>query len=339
MTTEQEQQIDAEASMDRKDMYTQAVSAIESYRSRIMKKIHRLHINMRGMNWENDGYNEMQKYPYVTASKIKANFQKACIDAGLVYAVDIDSVEDLPAYGRISTHMRANATLSLIDIDTGSAYQYKCVTEAGDSGDKTCAKLMTMAFKSAVATNFAVSDIDPEDGYTPLGEQIAMTEERNKAVLELLQERAKATTPAKATPSAKSTVKPTATAKKDSTRADTPKTSPSPATVKESPKDAESEATNATEDTANTDTDAKKDKPSVAERSAVKPAPVTAPADDDDAMTSTQKTAVTQMYSKLVEKKPEGVDLTKVESEFAAITKNGTRQMALDFILAYRGYL
>lgn len=337
MTTEQEQQIDAEASMDGKEMLARAVSEIESYRSRLMKKIHRLHINMRGLNWENDGYNEMQKYPYVTASKIKANFQKACIDAGLVYAVDIDSVEDLPAYGRISTHMRADATLSLIDIDTGSAYQYKCVTEAGDSGDKTCAKLMTMAFKSAVATNFAISDIDPEDGYVPLGEQIAMTEERNKSALEVLQERAKATTPAKATPSAKSTVKPTATAKKENVKADTPKTSPSPATVKESPKDAESEATKDTE-TADASTDAKKDKPSIAERSAVKPAPVTA-SETDDAMTSTQKTAVTQMYSKLVEKKPEGIDLAKVESEFAAIAKNGTRQMALDFIIGYRGYL
>lgn len=149
----------------------------------LLKKVHKAHDIMSKMEWPKDGYNANQKYAYRTEGMMKKNFQSALLDAGLIYKLDIVDVIDMPSVGSINTHMRATVILTLIDIDTSASMAYQVIGEAGDSGDKAAAKLMTMALKSAISTLFAISsDVDPDDGvdvrsaYTKPSDREAATE-------------------------------------------------------------------------------------------------------------------------------------------------------------------
>lgn len=141
------------------------------------RKIHALHKGMRAIRWEMDGYNDAFKAGYFTANLIKSNFQKACIEAGLIYSLEVDRIETLPPSR--GTHRLLYAYLKLIDIDTGVTYSYPVIGEAMDSQDKGMPKLFTMAIKSVIATNFAVADIDPEtDLYEKMAGNVISERER-----------------------------------------------------------------------------------------------------------------------------------------------------------------
>lgn len=159
------------------DMSPQIFGGDKDEHIAMYKKIHALHKGMRAIRWEMDGYNEAFKAGYFTANLIKSNFQKACIEAGLIYAFEIDRIEVLPP--QKGTHRLLYAYLKLIDIDTGVTYSYPTIGEASDTQDKGCAKLFTMAIKSVIATNFAVADIDPEtDLYEKMAGNFTVERER-----------------------------------------------------------------------------------------------------------------------------------------------------------------
>ena len=160
------------------------------------RKIHTLHKEMRAIRWEMDGYNDAFKAGYFTANLIKSNFQKACIEAGLIYTLEVDKIETLPPSR--GTHRLLYAYLKLIDIDTGVTYSYPVIGEAMDTQDKGMPKLFTMAIKSVIATNFAVADIDPEtDLYEKMGESVISGRERQaqNAIKALNAKKTSAATP------------------------------------------------------------------------------------------------------------------------------------------------
>lgn len=163
----------------------------------LLKKIYNAHKIMSEMDWPKDGYNQGQKYKYRTEGLLKRNFQRALLDAGLIYKLDIAEVIQMPAVGAMSTHLRANAYLTLIDCDTGASLSYNVISEAADAGDKTTAKLMTMALKSAISTEFAISSDDDPDGDARVSPTTQA--ERNEALNKMRAERAqKAQKPVKA---------------------------------------------------------------------------------------------------------------------------------------------
>lgn len=128
----------------------------------LLKKILNLHKEMRKLDWTPDGFNKSWNHEYFTAGLIKSHFQKACTEVGLIFIMNIDKVENLAPSRGFNARMSMHAYLDVIDVDTGAIISYPALGEAGDSGDKCSAKLMTMTIKSVIATNFAVADIDPE---------------------------------------------------------------------------------------------------------------------------------------------------------------------------------
>lgn len=154
----------------------------------LLQKIYKAHKIMSEMEWPKDGYNQGQRYRYRTEGLLKRNFQRALLDAGLIYKLDIAEVAQMPAVGAMSTHLRANAYLTLIDCDTGASLSYNVISEAADAGDKATAKLMTMALKSAISTEFAISsDDDPDEDVRVSPTTQA---ERNEALNRMRAERA-----------------------------------------------------------------------------------------------------------------------------------------------------
>lgn len=163
----------------------------------LLQKIYYAHKMMSEMYWPKDGYNQGQKYRYRTEGMLKKNFQRALLDAGLIYKLDIAEVIQMPAVGAMSTHLRANGYLTLIDCDTGASLSYNVISEAADAGDKTTAKLMTMALKSAISTEFAISSDDDPDGDVRVSPTTQA--ERDDALNRMRAERSqKAQRPAKA---------------------------------------------------------------------------------------------------------------------------------------------
>lgn len=163
----------------------------------LLQKVYKAHKIMSEMDWPKDGYNQGQKYKYRTEGLLKKNFQLALLEAGLIYKLDIAEVAQMPTVGAMSTHLRANAYLTLIDCDTGASLSYNVISEAADSGDKTAAKLMTMALKSAISTEFAISSDDDPDG--DVRGSPTTQAERDEALNRMRAERAqKAQRPAKA---------------------------------------------------------------------------------------------------------------------------------------------
>lgn len=154
----------------------------------LLKKVYNAHKIMSEMEWPKDGYNQGQSYRYRTEGLLKRNFQRALLDAGLIYKLDIADVIQMPAVGAMSTHLRAHGYLTLIDCDTGAGLSYNIISEAADSGDKTAAKLMTMALKSAISTEFAVSSDDDPDGDVRVSPTTQA--ERNEALNKMRAERA-----------------------------------------------------------------------------------------------------------------------------------------------------
>ncbi len=187
----------------------------------LLKKVFDLHKAMRSIKWEPDGHNKSWNHDYFTAGLIKSNFQKSCIDVGLIYYLDILDVEDLAPTKGFNVRQRMDGYLGLIDIDTGAEFVYPTIGEAGDSGDKCSAKLVTMTIKSAIATNFAIADIDPE---FDIADNFGREAKQEQAV-NVLRE--------KATP----TVNKPVTEQKAETQVEVPKKAPSPATAKETAKE------------------------------------------------------------------------------------------------------
>lgn len=155
----------------------------------LLKKVYNAHKIMSEMEWPKDGYNQGQSYRYRTEGLLKRNFQRALLDAGLIYKLDIAEVAQMPTIGAMSTHLRANAYLTLIDCETGASLSYNIISEAADSGDKTAAKLMTMALKSAISTEFAISSDDDPDGDVKVSSTTQA--ERDEALSRMRAERAK----------------------------------------------------------------------------------------------------------------------------------------------------
>jgi len=155
----------------------------------LLQKVYNAHKIMSEMDWPKDGYNQGQKYKYRTEGLLKKNFQLALLEAGLIYKLDIAEVAQMPTVGAMSTHLRANAYLTLIDCDTGASLSYNIISEAADSGDKTAAKLMTMALKSAISTEFAISSDDDPDGDVKVSQTTQA--ERDEALNRMRAERAK----------------------------------------------------------------------------------------------------------------------------------------------------
>ncbi len=220
-----------EPQIEDKPMFAKPTITAENQKDRValLKKVHTLHKEMRKLDWTPDGLNTAWNHEYFTAGLIKSHFQKACIEAGLVFMLDIQDVETLAPTRGFSVRMGMKAYLTLIDIDTGASLFYTTIGEAGDSGDKCSAKLVTMTIKSAIATNFAVADIDPE---------MDIADNFNR---EVKQEKAKNTLRANAQN------KPTATVK-TKTKATTPEKAPSPATGTETAEEPKLEA-DSTDDT------------------------------------------------------------------------------------------
>lgn len=278
-------------------------STYEDDRIALYKKISALHTTLRALDWVKDGYNEHQKYAYFSEAMVKSNFQFGCLEVGLIYALDITDIVDMPAKGGISTLIRARTNLTLIDIDTGASFTYAAIAEAGDSGDKASAKLMTMALKSAIATNFAVADIDPESGRKSFAEDIATRESKNSEAIKKLNEKAKPAT-VKSEPAIKPAVK-----------------KPVEAVLPADKAVAKNEEIKPVE------------KPASEPKLAVPKSGDTA---GDNTITVTQKRTMAMIYATLIEKKPAGLDVTKFDKEFKALNKDGNRDDALAWIKQYR---
>jgi hypothetical protein len=104
---------------------------------------------------QNDGYNSGQKYEYAKAWQYKAMLNKACLEAGVEFDVDIQKIETLDIKSSEKMHLiRIWGNVTLIDIESGFDKTYNIIADGADNLDKGLYKAETMLIKSFVQMKF-----------------------------------------------------------------------------------------------------------------------------------------------------------------------------------------
>jgi hypothetical protein len=129
----------------------------------LAKKLMALRVALSGYSWEKDGKNIRQSYSYITEAQYKRNFQKALLDVGLDYRIDITDYRFIESISDKMHLILANYDITITDPDTGESQVYKMVGSGADNGDKAIYKAETGAIKFFLASNFLVAENnDPE---------------------------------------------------------------------------------------------------------------------------------------------------------------------------------
>lgn len=121
----------------------------------LLKKIHKMRCIIADYQLQNDGYNSVQRYEYAKAWQYKAMLNKACIEAGVEFFVELDHIEHIELKSSEKMQLiRIVGKIRLMDIDTGACKTFKMFADGADSLDKGIYKAETMLIKSFVQMNF-----------------------------------------------------------------------------------------------------------------------------------------------------------------------------------------
>lgn len=127
-------------------------------------------------DWTPDGTNTNQGYMYLTNKKIKANFSKCLVQAGLEWRITFPSWRAGEPIGSMKNHYYVDTEAVIYDIeDPDCSVEYFAVGEAADSGDKAYKKACTAGLVTILSNNFLFSELDSE------GEEIQETNDSIKA--------------------------------------------------------------------------------------------------------------------------------------------------------------
>ena len=115
---------------------------------------------------QKDGKNDFHRYKYVSAANILEKVNAACVDnrvASIVSNKIVEWREATTSKGNKENLVTVEATLTLIDADTGETVVGVALGTGQDPGDKAVAKAQTMAIKYAWMTTLNISTgDDPE---------------------------------------------------------------------------------------------------------------------------------------------------------------------------------
>lgn len=153
-----------------------------------LNKLHKMRKIISEYQLQNDGYNSVQKYEYAKAWQYKAMLNKACLESGIEFTLEIDEIEtlDLKSTEKMSL-TRVWGSVGLIDIDTGYIRYYPIVGDGADILDKGLYKAETMMIKSFVQINFLRGNDDNDVETLP---KVTPTTNSHKPISD--EERAKA---------------------------------------------------------------------------------------------------------------------------------------------------
>lgn len=153
------------------------------------------------MDWTDDGKfeiasNPSKNYTYVTADKVKRQFNACLSECGLEIKTTFDDLRKHEAIGSMSQHWTIRCTMELIDPISLQYVTYVAYGEAGDSGDKGVNKAQTDAIKQIIFSVFLIADnSDPEGNSSDIeapsvGRKIPPSEEQKEVVRNKLAGRA-----------------------------------------------------------------------------------------------------------------------------------------------------
>lgn len=153
------------------------------------------------MDWTDDGKfeiasNPSKNYTYVTADKVKRQFNACLSECGLEIKTIFDDLRKHEAIGSMSQHWTIRCTMELIDPMSLEYVTYVAYGEAGDSGDKGVNKAQTDAIKQIIFSVFLIADnSDPEGNSSDIeapsvGRKIPPSEEQKEVVRNKLAGRA-----------------------------------------------------------------------------------------------------------------------------------------------------
>jgi len=114
-----------------------------------------------------DGKNQAQNYNYLSEESVVTELHNAFTKAGLTMrplAVDILSEYEYATKNGSARGRILRVTYELADVDGGTLI-VQAVGEAADSGDKACAKAMSVAFKYALRQACMISTGDDPDAH------------------------------------------------------------------------------------------------------------------------------------------------------------------------------
>lgn len=142
-----------------------------------LKKKHQMRKIISEYQLQNDGYNTAQKFEYAKAWQYKTMLNKACLEVGMEFDVEL-----LPHGGVERVEIRSSEKMdltkikgivSLTDIDTGYMSNTMMYAEGADGLDKGLYKAETMLIKSYVQMNFlrGNDDNDVESDSTTVTQQ------------------------------------------------------------------------------------------------------------------------------------------------------------------------
>ena len=145
------------------------------------------------MDWTDDGKfeiasNPSKNYTYVTADKVKRQFNACLSECGLEIKTTFDDLRKHEAIGSMSQHWTIRCTMELIDPISLQYVTYVAYGEAGDSGDKGVNKAQTDAIKQIIFSVFLIADnSDPEGNSSDIeapsvGRKIPPSEEQKEVV-------------------------------------------------------------------------------------------------------------------------------------------------------------
>lgn len=145
------------------------------------------------MDWTDDGKfeiasNPSKNYTYVTADKVKRQFNACLSECGLEIKTTFDDLRKHEAIGSMSQHWTIRCTMELIDPISLQYVTYVAYGEAGDSGDKGVNKAQTDAIKQIIFSVFLIADnSDPEGNSSDIeapsvGRRMPPSEEQKEVV-------------------------------------------------------------------------------------------------------------------------------------------------------------
>lgn len=112
-----------------------------------------------------DGYNSQQKYEYVKGDTYRQALNDACLECGMEYFFDMDFTQQIELKSDKMILTRLQATITLVDIETGYQKNFHIIADGSDNMDKGIYKAETMGIKAFVQTNFLKGrTVDAEDG-------------------------------------------------------------------------------------------------------------------------------------------------------------------------------
>ena len=141
-------------------------------------KLLSLRADLMKQDWEDDGVFSIPSrpsggYTYLTASKVKRQFNPCLVRAGLNMRIIFSELTKHEPIGNMSQHWTVKCTMTLFDRLGGGlgealggvrSVSYEAYGEAGDSGDKGINKAQTDAIKQIIFNQFLIADnSDPDE--------------------------------------------------------------------------------------------------------------------------------------------------------------------------------